>query len=129
MRHALWPSADIPEHRLELTVALARKELRAFVAESSEGSLLGFAEASVRPYANGCDRKPVPFVEGVWVEEDFRRREVGRYLMEAVVTWARDAGYREIGSDCELNNTGSQAAHAAWGFEETERVVYYRRTL
>ena len=38
-------------------------------------------------------------------------------------------GYREIGSDVLTDNLGSQAAHVAWAFTETERVVYYRKDL
>lgn len=29
----------------------------------------------------------------------------------------------------QLVNQASQAAHRAWGFSETERVVYFRKTL
>lgn len=129
MRHTLWPTASAEEHRLEITVAFARKDLRAFVAEAEDGVLIGFAEASLRKFANGCATSPVPFLEGIWVNEEFRRREVGKYLVEATLNWARTAGHTELGSDCELKNTGAQSAHEAWGFEETERVVYYRRRL
>jgi aminoglycoside 6'-N-acetyltransferase I len=38
-------------------------------------------------------------------------------------------GYREIGSDAELHNVQSHAAHLGWGFSETERVVYFRKAL
>jgi aminoglycoside 6'-N-acetyltransferase I len=37
-------------------------------------------------------------------------------------------GFHEIGSDALIENAGSHAAHAAWGFVETERVVCYRKT-
>jgi aminoglycoside 6'-N-acetyltransferase I len=41
----------------------------------------------------------------------------------------RDQGCREFASDALLDNSGSLAAHAACGFEETERVVYFRKRL
>ncbi len=34
-----------------------------------------------------------------------------------------------MGSDTEIENGASQAAHSAWGFCETERVVYFRKLL
>ena len=41
----------------------------------------------------------------------------------------RARGFREIGSDALLDNRASHAAHAGWGFAETERVVYFRKVL
>ena len=38
-------------------------------------------------------------------------------------------GYDEIASDVEVGNGGSIAAHRALGYEEVERVVYFRRSL
>ena len=58
-----------------------------------------------------------------------RRRGVGRQLNAAVVAWARDCGCREYASDALLDNRASHAFHAALGFAETERVVYFRRVL
>ena len=41
----------------------------------------------------------------------------------------RRAGYTEFGSDVELSNYSSQLMHEALGFEQTEKVVYYRKSL
>jgi len=38
-------------------------------------------------------------------------------------------GCAELASDAMLDNTVAQAMHAALDFEETERVVYFRRLL
>ena len=124
MRVALWPDADD-----ELDEYLAGDDQVAFVAERAEGSLCGFLEAGVRPFANGVDEQPCAFVEGWWVDEDARRTGVGRALMAAAEAWARSRGFSELGSDTELANVGSQAAHKALGFEERERVVYLRKRL
>ena len=43
--------------------------------------------------------------------------------------WARSLGCTELASDVELHNSPSQSMHLAIGFEETERVVYYRKPL
>jgi len=71
----------------------------------------------------------VPFLEGIWVEPELRRRGVGRALVDHVEAFVRARGFREIGSDALLGNRASHAAHAAWGFSETERVVYFRKGL
>ena len=50
-------------------------------------------------------------------------------LVEEVVQWAHRQGLREFASDALLHNTDAHAVHRALGFEETERVVYFRRAL
>ena len=38
-------------------------------------------------------------------------------------------GYSEMASDALLENTISERAHAAVGFEEVERAIRFRKTL
>jgi len=91
---------------------------------------MGFAEASVRSdYVNGASSSPVAFLEGIFVEPRARETGIARHLIEAVCTWAKDQGLRELASDADLSNTTSQAVHKALGFEETERVVFFRMSL
>jgi aminoglycoside 6'-N-acetyltransferase I len=47
-------------------------------------------------------------------------------LVEAAEDWARLRGFSEIASDTQLDNGASQAAHAALGYEDAERVVCFR---
>jgi aminoglycoside 6'-N-acetyltransferase I len=129
MRAALWPDADPAELADELDEFLADPDQVAFVAERDDGRLCGFAEASVRPFANGVDESPCAFLEGWWVDEEMRRSGVGRALVVAVENWARARGLTELGSDALLDNTPGHQAHRALGFEERERVVYFRKRI
>jgi aminoglycoside 6'-N-acetyltransferase I len=99
------------------------------VWQRADGTLGGFASYSIRPWADGCTTSPVPYVEGWWVAPDLRRTGVGRALIGAIEQWARENGFAELGSDAELENTTSLAAHAALGFEPTERVQFFRKLL
>ena len=72
---------------------------------------------------------PVPFLEGIWVDPDFRRRGISKALLSKFERWAADSGFIEVGSDVEIGNNGSILAHKAWGYKETERVVYFRKRL
>ena len=132
MRAALWPDEE-PAELVEDTVEWlgdSDPDQVAFVAERGNGDrLCGFAEVSVRKYANGVDEAPCAFLEGWWVDEDVRRTGVGRALIEAVEDWARSRGFSELGSDALLDNALSHTAHKALGFEERERVVYFRKHL
>ena len=135
LRHALWPDADIATLRAEAedsladsgqTIALVVRD----AASGVDGGILGFAEASLRrDYVNGCETSPVAFLEGIYVREDRRRRGVARLLVRAVEDWAKSVGCSELASDADIRNDTSHRMHGALGFEETERVVYFRKLL
>jgi aminoglycoside 6'-N-acetyltransferase I len=100
------------------------------LAHAAGGAALGFVEASKRlDYVNGTDSSPVAFLEGIYVVPQFRRQGVARTLVAAVMKWARAQGCHELASDSLLWNTDAHAAHRALGFEETQRVVYFRKVL
>ncbi len=132
LRHALWPSSTIEEHRAELVTVLTRAtgDLVAFVALDDGARLRGFAEAALRrDYVNGCKTSPVAFLEGIYVRPEARGGGVGRALSSAVEAWGRVKGCMELASDALLENAASHLFHGAIGFEETERVVYFRKRL
>lgn len=135
LRAALWPESSVSEHAHELTSILAGKPLGImpsviFVAESSDGSLVGFLEAALRSCADGCDpRRPVGYVEGWYVSPSRRRQGIGVALLRAAEDWARSQGCREMASDTQLANALSQQVHESLGFEVAERAVLYRKSL
>ena len=131
MRSVLWPDADVIDLDSEAHALLDGGEAAsaAFVAER-DGVLLGFAEATLRhDYVNGTTASPVGFLEAWYVAPAWRGRGVGRRLAAAVEAWTRARGCAELASDAAFDNAASQAAHAACGFEETERVVYFRKQV
>ena len=90
---------------------------------------VGFTEYALRDYANGCHSQPVPFLEGIWVDADYRGQGIARALLSYLEKKARMAGFKEFGSDVELNNYPSQLMHERLGFEQTEKVIFYRKVL
>jgi aminoglycoside 6'-N-acetyltransferase I len=129
MRAALWPHESAPAHAQAIDEILASFDVWGFVADAADGSIAGFAEIAVRKYANGCDTAPVAFLEGIWVKPQMRRRGIAAQLIAYAESFLAARGFRELGSDTEIDNAASQAAHLAWGFSETERVVYFRKLL
>jgi aminoglycoside 6'-N-acetyltransferase I len=130
MRSALWPDgdADHPREIERFFSRQAREPLAVLVAEDG-GELLGFAELSIRPYAEGCSTDRVGYLEGWYVASETRRRGVGRALILAAEDWARSQGCREFASDADLENNTSQQAHLACGFEEVGQIRCFRRPL
>jgi aminoglycoside 6'-N-acetyltransferase I len=128
MRAALWPEQSAEEHAHGIDDVLGSDRAWGFIAEAG-GTPAGFAELAIRDYANGCASRPVPFLEGIFVREEFRRCAVGARLIAYVEEFVAARGFTEIGSDAEIANSASHAAHRGWGFVETERVVYFRKVL
>lgn len=126
----LWP-ADRDEHLPEMQDCCEQAERYAqFVAYSDAGEPQGLVEIALRSdYVNGTDSSPVGFIEGVYVRPRFRRLGIAARLMQTAQQWAREQGCTEMASDAALDNTTSHAMHLALGFEETERVVYFRKPL
>ncbi|MBL4750806.1 MAG: GNAT family N-acetyltransferase [Amylibacter sp.] len=90
---------------------------------------VGFAEYALRDYANGCHSQPVPFLEGIWVDANYRGQGIAKALLSYLEQKARMAGFTEFGSDVELSNYPSQLMHERLGFEQTEKVIFYRKIL
>ncbi|MEX5403604.1 aminoglycoside 6'-N-acetyltransferase [Stenotrophomonas sp. WED208] len=128
LRLGLWPDADDPLE--ELAESLADAEGAVFLACLVGGEAVGFAEVRLRhDYVNGTESSPVGFLEGWYVQPPWQGHAVGRALLAAVQAWTRAAGCSELASDSRMEDVQAHAAHRACGFEETERVVYFRMTL
>jgi aminoglycoside 6'-N-acetyltransferase I len=128
LRSALWPDASAAEQLSGMADAIARGHYVRIA--TVDGSALGLVEAAKRvDYVNGTSSSPVAFVEGLYVAPQVRRRGIARALVEAVARWASREGCTELASDALLDNRTAHAVHHALGFEETERVVYFRRPL
>jgi aminoglycoside 6'-N-acetyltransferase I len=131
MRQALWPEMTKEENLRETQAMLvADSRFLVRIASSMDGKPAGFVEAALRrDYVNGCVTSPVVFLEGIYVEPWARRQGAARSLVDSVGAWGREQGCSELASDALLENSDSHSMHRALGFEETEHVVYFRKSL
>lgn len=132
LRVELWADTSPDAHRDEAVAMLSKPEGECVVllAVDPETGIRAFAEAALRhDHVNGCETSPVAFLEGIYVRPENRGSGLGRRLVMAVKTWAREQGCAELASDALLENVESHAFHAALGFEETARVAFFRRRL
>ena len=132
MRNALWPEGPESEHREEIERFFAgqvRDPLATLVALNAAGDPVGFAELSIRPYAEDCVTDHVAYLEGWYVVPDARRQGVGGALVRAAEEWGRAQGCTEFASDALIDNDVSAAAHRALGFHETVQIRCFRKDL
>ncbi len=97
--------------------------------EEEAGDAIGFAEVSLRQYAEGCESSPVGYLEGWFVAESARKRGVGAALVRAGEEWARAKGCTEFASDAEIDNELSLRAHKALGFEDLGAAHCFRKQI
>jgi aminoglycoside 6'-N-acetyltransferase I len=103
--------------------------LQVLLALDGAGQAQGFAELSIRSYAEGCSTDHVAYLEGWYVVPGRRRQGVGRALIAAAEEWARAQGCTEFASDVVVDNDISAQAHVALGFVEQVQIRCYRKPL
>ena len=106
-----------------------REPAEVLLALTANAAPAGFAELSIRNIVDGCLTDRVAYLEGWYVVPDLRRRGIGRALVHAAEQWATRRGCTEFGSDSEIDNDVSHAAHLRAGFQETGRVRTFRKEL
>ena len=127
MRKQLWPHASFDE--LKEAEHLSKADNFVCFFAESDTFVAGFIELALRPYVNGCNTSPVAFIEGIWVDDKLQKRGIGNLLVMKAEEWARSLSIKELASDTRIESDHSIHAHKAWGFEETERVVYFKKDL
>ena len=120
--------ATIPTISKAIPIRELRQEFR-HRTRSFEGRLVGFAEVSIRPYAEGCRSSRVAYLEGWFVLADARNLGAGRALIGAAEDWGRAQGCSEFASDADPGNDLSRAAHRAVGFTDVGLVRCFRKDL
>jgi len=131
LRCAFWDGESEEEHLASLRkFTTTHAPYFAFIAHGEDGKALGFAEVSVRrDYVNGTASSPVLYLEGIFVLPEFRGLGISGQLCRSAEDWGRANGMREFASDSDIDNEVSIKAHLGLGFEETDRVVCFRKAI
>src|SRR4028118_1982694 len=92
LRQKLWPHVEVEDSRKDFSKHLDGSfEIFILLAENADtNEITGFLEASIRrEYVEGCETDRVGYIEGWFVDEKYRRQNVGRKLVMAAENWAR----------------------------------------
>lgn len=108
---------------------ISNAEAVVFLAKWEEKAV-GFAQCQLRhDYVEGTDSSPVGYLEGIFVQEEYRGRGIAKQLLKACEEWASEQGSTEFASDCELTNSESLKFHISMGFEEANRIICFKKKL
>lgn len=129
MREAVYTGIDRAFHETEIDMFLRDATKECLIAMSERGDALGMVEVSLRNVVDGCLTSPVGYIEGIYVDPEHRGRGLGRALLHHAEEWCRSIGCKELATDAELDNRAAQKFHETMGFEETYRIVEYRKNL
>ena len=129
LRILLWPDQE-DAHLLEMRQLLEQPHTLQLLSYNDQQQAVAMLEASIRyEYVNGTQTSPVAFLEGIYVLPEYRRSGVASALVQQVEHWAKQFACTEFASDAALDNTISHAMHRTLGFQETERVVYFKKNI
>jgi aminoglycoside 6'-N-acetyltransferase I len=130
LRKSLWDESSEEEHLGEMRDIIEHVETQlVIVAENESGKMIGFLEASIRPFVEDCHTDHVGYLEGWYVEPEYRQHGIGKVLVQMAEDWARSRGCEEMASDAEIGNDLSLTAHLRLGYEESSRLIHLRKDL
>ena len=125
----MWNSSTVDELTAEFRATIEKNDAAVFLCREGE-AVIGFAQCGLRhDYVEGTGSSPVGYLEGVFVEERFRRRGCAKALVQACQSWAKELGCTEFASDCELTNADSLQFHLRCGFAEANRIICFTKKL
>lgn len=125
----MWDSHTIYELKEEFTSYINMNCGVIFLAVSDDMPV-GFAQCGLRrDYVEGTCSSPVGYLEGIFVNEEYRKRGIAKELLKTCEKWAKEQGCEEFASDCELINNDSLKFHLNAGFKEANRIICFTKKL
>lgn len=129
MATKIWENENVDELEQEFVEINQSAKDTCFIAFDGKFPV-GFANVSLRfDYVEGTDSSPVGYLEGIFVDENFRNRGIARSLVKSCEDWAKEKGAKEFASDCLLDNTQSLKFHLAIGFIEANSIICFKKGL
>ncbi len=129
LRMAVYSGVEQVFHEQEMELFFGDESKECFLAAASSGEAYAMIEVSLRNVVDGCLSSPVGYIEGIYVDPSRRGLGLSRRLLREGEQWCRSQGCTEIATDAELDNQDAQQFHAHMGFEETYRIVEFRKSL
>ena len=111
---------------LQLLIAEAGKgdRLMLAVARDEHGAVV--AMGSVQLVISTAEGAPAAWIEDMVVHPDYRRRGIGRQLLEHLLGWAKTRGATRAQLVADTDNTGADLFYSGLGWQTTQLGVRRR---
>ena len=129
MREDLYAGVDAAFNEFEMALILGSTDRACLLVRAPNDEAVGFIEVSLRNVVDGCLGGPVGYIEGIYLVPSWRGLGLGPGMIEAAAEWFQSQGCRDMATDAELENRDAQQFWSDLGFEETWRIVQYRKSL
>ena len=97
-----------------------------FVAERLNGTVVGWVHVHVRPLVVADLQAEIG---GLVVSEDYRRRGVGRMLMEQAEQWTREMGVGIVQVRSNVVREGAHAFYESTGYDKVKASLTFHKAL
>jgi aminoglycoside 6'-N-acetyltransferase I len=125
----MWHSHTISELQAEFINLICSENAVCFI-KYINNKAIGFAQCQLRnDYVEGTSTSPVGYLEGIFIQEEYRHNGYARELLLKCEKWAKEKQCTEFASDCELDNEMSLKFHLSMGFEEANRIICFRKDI
>ena len=125
----MWTKHDPGEMAEEFRELIKNEDAACFI-KYIDNRAIAFAQCQLRhDYVEGTNSSPVGYLEGIFVAEEYRGKGCAAALLAECENWAVEKGCTEFVSVCELDNAESLSFHLAMGFEETNRIICFKKKL
>lgn len=100
------------------------------ISKDSGEKHIGFSIFSIRTdYVEGADKSPTGYLEGIFVEPEYRKMGIAKEFIRLGEKWCKEKGCTQIGSDTWLTDKKSREFHKKVGFWEEEEVVHFLKNI
>ena len=125
----MWKDNTVTDLEKEFEELITNDQAVCFI-KYVDDQAIGFAQCQLRTdYVEGTETSPVGYLEGIFIVEKYRHSGYAKELLRECENWAKEKNCSEFASDCELDNHDSLNFHIAMGFEETNRIICFRKDL
>ena len=125
----MWTSHTVDELAQGFADAIRNPDCAVFIM-TDDDKAVGFAQCGLRhDYVEGAQSSPVGYLEGIFVEESYRKQGLAKKLLDRCEEWAKENGCSEFASDCEIDNDISRQFHLGAGFREANRIICFAKKL
>jgi aminoglycoside 6'-N-acetyltransferase I len=125
----MWHSHAISELQAEFINLICNDNAVCFI-KFVNNKAIGFVQCQLRnDYVEGTSTSPVGYLEGIFIQKEYRHSGYARELLLKCEKWAKEKQCTEFASDCELDNDTSLEFHLSMGFKEANRIICFTKNI